>query len=168
MPGKSSDPDHVDVEDLAPWLDLVADIVGHEFAVLSDGQHHLRLDVDTGTLCPGTPVVLHYRLLGIDSLTPKLMPLRRLVDIVRHHRFAAHLFPADPRINRLLLSLRVLDAINDGASQREIAAALFGQGRVSSGWAGSADSLRSRVRRLARETRLLAQGGYRFLMRGVR
>lgn len=164
VPVGGSDPDRVDARDLAPWLALVSDIVGQEFAVLSDGLHHLRLDVDCGSLCAGTPVVLHYRLFGTDSLTPKLMPLRRLVDLVRHHRFAPHLYPADPRIDRWLLSLRVLDAINDSASQREIATALFGA-RVSTGWEGAADSLRSRVRRLARETRVLAQGGYRFMMR---
>jgi hypothetical protein len=161
----ASDPDHVDIEQLDPWLTLVADIVGREFAVLSDGSHHLRLDVDRGSLCAGCPVVLHYDLFGIDSATAKLMPLRRLVALLKHRRFAPHLFPADPRIDRWLLSLRVLDAVSDGASHRDIAVALYGADRVTPGWSGSAESLRSRVRRLARDARSLASGGYRLLMR---
>ena len=61
--------------------------------------------------------------------------------------------------------LRVHDAVRDGASQREIGAALFGDERVGHDWSDGSDSLRSRVRRLVREARDMAQGGYRQLMR---
>jgi hypothetical protein len=167
-PGDCSDPDHVDPDALAPWLTLATDLLGEEHAVLSDGRHHLRLDLSGSRLSDGGPVVLHYQLHGIASAAPKLVPLRRLIDLCRHRRFAAHLFPADPRIDRWALTLRVLDALRAGASQRDIAMALYGADRIADGWHGDADSLRSRVRRLVREARSLAAGGYRGLMRKLR
>lgn len=167
-PGDRSDPDHVDPAVLAPWLTLVSDIAGSEFAVLSDGRRHVRLDVTAGSLAAGAPVVLHYHLHGIAGAEPGLLSLRRLIDLVRHGRFAAHLFPADPRIDRWLLALRVHDAVTAGASHRDIAIALYGSERVGSGWLGDAESLRLRVRRLAREARALAGGGWRALLRGKR
>ncbi len=165
VPSDRSDPDHVDPALLAPWLAFVTDNAGRERAVLSDGWHHLRLDVEAGSLSNGGPVVLHYRLHGIASAMPKLLLLRQLIDLCRNRRFAAHLFPADPRIDRWLLTLRVHDALSAGASHREIAIALYGAERVGSGWQGGAESLRLRVRRLASDARALAAGGYRVLMR---
>lgn len=165
VPGSRDDPEHVDLELLAPWLTLVADIAGREHGVLSDGRHHLRFDVTEGSLLQGDPVVLHYHLRGLTSAQSLLLPLRRLIDLCRHRRFASHLFPDDPRIERWLLALRVHDALQAGASQREIAIELYGADRVGSGWEGGAESLRLRVRRLARDARALAAGGYRALLR---
>jgi len=165
VPGDRTDPDHVDPVALAPWLTLVADLAGGEHAVLSDGRHHVRIDVAEGSIASGDPVVLHYHLHGIASAEPRLLSLRRLIDLVRHRRFSARLFPADPRIDRWLLALRVHDALAAGASHREIAIELYGAERVGSGWQGEAESLRLRVRRLARDARALASGGYRALMR---
>ncbi len=163
-PSNASDPDHVDLAMLKPWLTLVTDIAGHEHAVLSDGRHHLRIDVDGGSLGEGGPVVLHYHIRGLASAEPKLLTLRRLIDLCRNRRFAAHLFPADPRIDRWLLALRVGDALRAGASHREIAIELYGADRVGRGWQGNAESLRLRVRRLARDARSMTAGGYRALM----
>ncbi len=167
VPGDPADPDHVDPAVLAPWLTLVTDLAGREQAVLSDGRHHLRLDLERGSLADGA-VILHYHLHGVASAEPGLLSLRRFLDLIRHRRFAAHLFPPDPRIDRWLLTLRVHDAIAAGASHREIAIALYGEERVGSGWLGEAESLRLRVRRLARDARGLAAGGWRALLRGRR
>jgi hypothetical protein len=52
-----------------------------------------------------------------------------------------------------------------GASQREMASVLFGFERVDNDWTGTSDSLRMRIRRLVREARSLAAGGYRLLLR---
>lgn len=164
-PSDASDPDHVDLAMLAPWLTLVTDLAGQEHAVLSDGRHHLRIDVAGGSLGAGGPVVLHYHIRGVATAEPKLLTLRRLIDLCRHRRFASHLFPADPRIDRWLIALRVGDALRAGASHRDIAIELYGAQRVGRGWQGSAESLRLRVRRLARDARNMAAGGYRTLMR---
>mgnify|MGYP000084627905 CR=1 FL=1 len=167
VPASGADPDAIDPAALGEWLTIAVDAEGREHAVLSDGWHHIRLDVEAGTLSAG-PVLLRYRLEGSVSSHPKLLPLRRLVDFSLHRRFARSLYPADPRIARWLTALQVLDGLAAGAGQREIGEALYGAERVAGEWEGRADSLRSRVRRLTAEARRLARGGYRLLMRHAR
>ncbi|MFA5969664.1 MAG: DUF2285 domain-containing protein [Sphingomonas sp.] len=165
MPADPSDPDSIRVDRIAPWLSIAIDETGREHAVLSDGWHHIRLDIEEGRLAGQAAVLLHYRILGLASAEARLLPLRRFLDLCRHRRFARSLFPRDPRIDRGIEMLRVHDAIGQGASQREIGAALFGDERVARDWVGESDSLRSRVRRLVREAHAMARGGYRQLMR---
>ncbi|MGJ0239928.1 DNA -binding domain-containing protein [Novosphingobium fluoreni] len=159
-----SDPDSILVERIVPWLTVAVDPAGHEHAVLSDGWHHIRLDIEEGRLAGEAAVLLHYRLHGLASAEARLLPLRRLIDLCRHGRFARSLFPRDPRIERGIAMLRVHDALGEGASQREIGMALFGRERVATDWNHRSDSLRSRVRRLVREARAMARGGYRHLL----
>lgn len=111
---------------------MMSDAEGGEHAVLSDGWHHIRLDVEAGTLSAG-PVILRYGLEGSMSARPKLLPLRRLVDFSLHRRFARALYPVDPRVARWLMTLQVLDGLAARASQREIGEALYGAERVSDG-----------------------------------
>lgn len=164
LPGGDDDPDAIDPAGLAPWLTVVRDDRG-EHAVLSDGWHHIRIDVEQGSLAAGGAVVLHYQLKGVASAVPKLPPLRRLVDLCRTRQFARSLYPRDPRVERWLLALRVHDAMRAGASQSEMARVLFGDDPSGDGAGRRSDSLRSRVRRLVAEARRLAGGGYRVLMK---
>lgn len=127
--------------------------------MLSDGLRRVRIDIEHGSLTAGFPVVLRYLIHGLASAEPKLLPLRRLIDLLRHRRFSRRLFPQDARAVRHILTLRVHDALTAGASQREIALELFGEADAT-----RADSIRSRVRRLVREARRMAAGGYRSLM----
>lgn len=163
-PTVADDPDGVDIAELAPWLTIATDAAGVEHAVLSDGWHHIRLDLDGGSLAGGVPLLFSCHVRGIASAIPKILPLRRLLELCRHRRFASALFPEDRRIDRWIELLRVHDALADGASQREIAGALFGAERVAREWSGTSDSLRSRTRRLIREATMMAQGGYRLLL----
>ena len=163
-PTSDDDPDGVDPAMIAPWLTVTADRGGTEHAVLSDGWHHIRLDLDDGSLMTAEPIILTFRLRGVADAMRKMLPLRRLLDLCRHHRFAASLFPRDRRLNRLIALLQVHDALVDGASQREIAVALFGPERVAREWSGRSDSLRSRTRRMVRDARDMAGGGYRVLL----
>lgn len=101
---------------------------------------------------------------GLDT-EARIMPLRRLAGLLRTGRLLPALFPRERRVERMIEVLRVADALSTGASQREIAAGLFGSERVSSDWCGVSDSLRSRMRRLVREARRMAAGSYRGLMR---
>lgn len=165
VPASRGDPDGIDPSALAPWLTIVADVEGVEHAVLSDGWHRIRLDLAGGSLRAGAPVIFHYQLHGIRSAVPKTLPLRRLLDLCRNRRFAVSLFPHDRSVDRGLELLRVHDALAEGASQREIASALFGAERLEDGWRGSSDSLRSRVRRLVHDAAAMARGGYRLLLR---
>ncbi|KWR77259.1 DUF7011 domain-containing protein [Cupriavidus sp. IDO] len=61
-----------------------------------------------------------------------------------------------------LHTLQALDAIQAGASLREVGEGLFGADAVASGWHADG-GLRSRVRRLVRRGRSLMHGGYRHL-----
>ena len=165
VPADPSDPDSLHIDRIASWLAIALDGAGREHVVLSDGLHHIRLDIEEGRLTGEKAVLFHYRLRGLASAEARLLPLRRLLDLVRHRRFARALFPRDPRVERGIVALRVHDALREGASQREIGAALFGPERVAEDWNDRSDSLRSRVRRLTRDARAMAHGGYRHLMR---
>lgn len=165
---RPADPDHPDsllLERLAPWLTCVVGADGCEHAVLSDGWHHIRLDVAEGQLSGQLAVHLDYALHGLESARHTLLPLRRFLALCQHRRFGPSLYPREPQAARWLGMLRVHDALADGASQREIAATLFGEARVAEDWGVVSDSLRSRVRRLVRDARAMAAGGYRNLMR---
>ncbi|WP_454798687.1 DNA -binding domain-containing protein [Novosphingobium lindaniclasticum] len=106
--------------------------------------------------------MLQYRLAGVHSLRPRILPLRRLLALCNHRRFVSSLFPPDPRMERFADVLRVHDARADGASVKQIVDAFYGPGRA--GQDGRSDSLTSRIRRLVREARAMAAGGYRSLM----
>jgi len=164
-PAAAGDIDAFDPVGLERWLSLVPGERGQEHAVLSDGLRRIRLDVIAGSLTRG-PVLLHYRLAGTASLRPRMLPLRRLLALCTHRRFVQSLFPPDPRVERWIETLRVHDAVADGASISEIVEVLFGTERVRQDEARGSDSLKSRVRRMARDARSLAAGGYRLLMRG--
>jgi len=131
-----------------------------EHVVLSDGRRRIRIDIIEGSLATPRPVVLHYRLSGIASIRSPLATLGKLIGIVKHARFAPDRHPSDQGIARHLLTLRVSDALASGATQSEIAETLFGKGHPD-----SADSLRSRTRRLIREARRMARGGWRTMLR---
>jgi hypothetical protein len=164
-PADPIDPDGVRIDRLTAWLTVARDTAGQEHAVLSDGYRHIRLDIEEGTLEGAGAVLLHYRLRGIASAERRILPLRRFLHLCRTQRFARSLFPADPWIARWLMMLRVHDALAAGASQREIASVLFGAERVEADWLGTSESLRSRVKRLVRDARAMARGGYRSLLR---
>lgn len=164
------DPGHADRFDpdrFAHWLDIVVDPEGREHVVLSDGYRRIRIDVEEGSLAGGHPVLLRYALEGAVGCgtEARMMPLRRLAGLLRTGRFLPALFPPERRVERMVEVLRVADALSRGASQRDIAAGLFGGERVASDWRGVSESLRSRVRRLVREARRMAAGGYRGLLR---
>jgi hypothetical protein len=69
------------------------------------------------------------------------------------------------RHDRLMLTLRALDARLAGASYRVIAQALFGQTRVPAGAGWKTHELRDRTIRLARAGLELMRGGYLDLLR---
>jgi len=168
VPAVASDKgDALDPAVLKGWMTIVTDGDGREHIVLSDGWRHIRLDVDAGSLATGEPVVLRYHLEGLASAEEMVLSLRRFLHLCRHGTFARTLFAPDRQIPRWITLLRVHDAERAGASQREIAAALYGP-VVERAWRDSFDSWRSRVRRLVREARAMAAGGYRSLMRGRR
>lgn len=164
MSADRSDPEGLDPAWLAPWLTVAVGADGLEHAVFSDGWHHIRLDLEAGSLVEGAPVILHYRLRGLRSAEMKMLPLRRFLHLCRHRRFSRSLFPADALVPRGIALLRVHDALTASASQREIARTVFGDTRAERDWDHPSESLRSFVRRLVVDARAMARGGYRRLM----
>ncbi len=130
--------------------------------MLSDGRLRVRIDVERGSLFDG-PVLLRHRLAGVTGIDAKILTLRRLVMLCSTGAFARSLYPPDRRAARLIAALRVHDALRDGASQRDIAIALFGADRVAADRLGGSESIKSHVRRLIDLARRLAAGDYRRL-----
>lgn len=138
---------------------------GTEHAVLSDGLRRIRIDILTGGLAGHDAVQLRFAFEDISAAQAGLRSLENLLGLIRNGRFAPGFHRRETLIARALTILRVHDALSAGASQREIAMALFGAGRVESDWNTTSDSLRSRIRRLVRDARAMAGGGYRALLR---
>lgn len=167
-PVPPGDPEEVNLAAVAHWVTIVQGPDGGEHLALTDGLRRIRLDVREGTLLGGASARLTYDLAGLRGVEPRILTLRRFLALWKHRRFVRTLFPPERRLGRWLDQLRVADALDVGASQREMAEALFGAARVRDEWHGSSDSLRSRVRRLVREARRMAGGGYRDLLRSER
>ena len=134
-----------------------------EHLLVSDGYRAIRLDIEAGTLRRG-PVRLCYRLCGLASAGRPLLTLRRLLAYCRDGRFSAMLHPPETRAARHVLMLRAHDAMAAGANQREIAATLLCAEASFARWRIAAPTLRSRVQRLVRNARNMANGGYRELL----
>jgi hypothetical protein len=132
--------------------------------LLSDGVRAIRLDVVEGSILCGA-VELEYRLGGVLSAEAPLLALRRLLALCRHGTFSAGLHGAGALAVRHILMLRACDAASAGATQRDIAAELFGQDARDPRWRVRMPSVRSRAQRLVRGGRMLSAGGYLALLR---
>lgn len=165
LPAARNDPDALDLRRLGARSVVLAGDASGEQLLLRDGVCNIRLQICSGTLLDGQ-VRLRYLLEGMAELDHKLLTLRRLVMLRRLGRFPAGLFPPDQRATRWILLLRVLDALATGASQREIAAGLFGGALVTEDWRTRSDYLRFRVQRLVRTGSDLVDGGYLTLLGG--
>jgi len=160
-------PGHADAFDLQRFRTMATvlcceTIEACEHIQFSDGLHGLQLMVTAGSLLNG-PVCLNYLLSGLQDLEAKLLTLRRFSHLCRAGRFARGLYPRERKAERWIMMLRAWDGLQAGASQREIAAVLFGARVVRDDW--DAGFLRSRIQRLIREARKLVGGGYRMLLR---
>ncbi len=81
-----------------------------------------------------------------------------------HAHAPAHAHGRPDRIALMnMRSLQTLDGLDAGATQREVAQALFGADVVAERWHDLGE-LRAQVRRLARRGRALVEGGYRRLL----
>lgn len=141
-------------------LDIRTLAVGAEIGLDGDDAEHwrivvaghaIRIDVHGGTLLGG-PTLLRFELLGLATARPKLTPLDLLARgalMVRPQPAAPH----EARAARWIDELRTADALADGASQQEIARALFARSLPATGWRGEGESYRLRVQRLVRAAR---------------
>ncbi|WP_425516745.1 DNA -binding domain-containing protein [Stakelama flava] len=116
-----------------------------------------------GSLRDG-PVALRFCFTGLARIGAPLTTLRRLAAFDRLGRMPHRLFPAERRAARWTLAVRASDARVHGASQREVAEALFGVAPVRRDWDAASDHLRSKVRRLLRFGARMTAGGWRSLL----
>ena len=158
-----SGPDAFALARVASLASLAVDASG-EHLLLSDGCHALRIDIAAGTIRQG-PVRLNWQIAGLETALPPVATLRRLAILYRSGRFPHSSHPTPARAWRWLLLLRVRDALADGASQREIAAALFGNAVAGPRWRVDASAYRLRVQRLVQSTRRMAGQGPRAWLR---
>ncbi|URW75896.1 DUF2285 domain-containing protein [Sphingomonas donggukensis] len=113
--------------------------------------HAIRIDVHDGTLLGG-PTLLRFELQGLAAVRPKLPPL----DLLVRGALGLRPRPTPPREGRAarwIDELRTADALDDGATQHEIARALFEASVPASGWRTEGESYRLRVQRLVRAAR---------------
>lgn len=159
----TSEDDLFDLEAVRNIATVVREPDWAEHLLLSDSLRHLQLRVKEGTILDG-PVRLRCTLTGLQEMDRKVLSLRRLCLCCRLRRMPRSLYGPEPQAGRWIDKLRVVDAANVGASQRDIAVALFGERRVAAEWSRGSDCLRLRVQRLVREGRRMVGGGYRGLL----
>ena len=129
--------------------------------LFSDGARHLQLAVIEGDALTG-PALLSCTLCGLKDFEIKPLTLRRLGRLASSGRLLKSLYPPERRARRWIAMLRAFDGATSGASQRDIAAVLFGDRAVREDW--EAGFLRTRIQRLLSGARTMVQGGYRQLL----
>lgn len=154
--------DRFELARFARLATVVAGADGAEHLLLAEGLASLRIDSVGGSLAGG-PVRLAYRLAGFAGLEGPLAALRDLLELRESGRLRAP--RARSRNRRLVLLLRAYDALEAGASQREIAGVLLSPEAARARWRTEAPSLRLRAQRLAGGARAMARGGYGSLLR---
>jgi hypothetical protein len=164
LPAEKGDGDGIDPAAWTEFLTVGQAAKGCEPLLLSDGLRRIRLDIVGGSLAMEPPLRPVFHIEGVSSARGPLRALNRFLDFLSHRRLRPALYPAEPRMARWLMLLRVQDALREGASHRDIGIALFGADRVAIQWDGPTDALRSRVRRLVRDAQHMASGGYRQLL----
>ncbi|WP_337180776.1 DNA -binding domain-containing protein [Sphingopyxis granuli] len=95
------------------------------------------------------------------AITPRqIAEFRRLVGLARGQSLAAI---TPPRLYRVVLALRVIDALGQGASLRTIGEVFVREGD----WPGRGESTKSAARRLVGFTHRLWSGGPATILSGV-
>lgn len=163
FPTPSSDVDTFDIRHFHDLATVLCCPDGHELLLFSDGNHRIQLVVTAGSVLAGA-VRFRYELSGFKHIEAKILTLRRLAMLCRLGRFPRGLFTPERRARRWIIALQAYDAVQSGASQREIAAVLFGVKTVRDDWHGRSDYLRLRVQRAIRNGQSLVNGGYRKLL----
>lgn len=136
-----------------------------ERLTLSNGISRISLHLIEGSVLAG-PVALRFVI--DDARAPmQVRTLLRLRALRERGAFGAWLHRPEPRARRWIHQLRAVDALVAGASDRDIASALFGSARVTLEWSDRDGSLRSAVRRLIAAARRNLAGGYRDILRGA-
>lgn len=139
----------------------------------NNGRHHILFTQDGRMLQLEIhgPINLTSLQLMTDAIPPRnqthwrLHAIKRLADLAEHRMLRTSLYPPDSRGSRLARVLQALDGWFAGATQHEIAHALFGQRRADRDWNDPADHLRDQTRRAIARGRALMNRGYLGLLK---
>lgn len=144
--------DRLDIRDLARYVSIEVDASGTEHWLLSDGHWLVRLDISSGTLLGG-PVLLEYRLTGLEAAAQQAHTLRQLIALAKNGAMPRALCPREVRALRWIMELRTADAKADGASHLDVARCFFGHAIEDEKRRFESSSYRIRVQRLVRKAR---------------
>ncbi len=133
---------------------------GMQHLLFHGNGHGIQLAVSGASLLE--PVyLLADSVLGRREVKPRIEALRRYNDFIAGVPSPP---PANEQTERLRQVLQALDGSLVGASNRDIAIALYGLERVEADWNDPGENMRDRVRRAVKRGRDLMNGGYlRFL-----
>lgn len=157
-------PDSFDLERFWDLATMAAGAGGGEHWLIADGRRSLRLDVTSGTLLKG-PVNLTCSLAGFLSVEARIVGLEQFVELWRTGQLPRIGDLTRARAARLARLLRVRDALAAGATQRDIAEALFDPSVRHARWRIELPTVRLQVQRLVRSARTMMAGGYRGILR---
>lgn len=147
--------------DVAVWADRACvrvDLAGRELAAITISGRSFRIDIVAGTLQRG-PVALEFHLRAVPGIALQIDAMCAFLDVTGVATAPRRPLDRDRRLQHLIEALRVLDALRDGASLREIGAALLGGERIARYWPGDGDHLKSWVRRRVALARTLEHAG---------
>jgi hypothetical protein len=142
---------------------LTIDGAGGEHLLIRGCSSGLRLDVFEGTLLGG-PVTLHYDFSAVRDIVPPLDTLLALHRLCRTGRLQLPSTRKRQRDRRVLDALRTHDALQAGASIRDVGILLFGVRRVAEEWGAPGEALKSCTRRMIELARRMATGEYKSLL----
>ena len=134
-----------------------------EHVLIGASSVGLRIDVLEGTLLQG-PVSLRHDISVVVDLGPPLATLRAFHDLCRMGRLPLRSTRKRQRDRRIVDALRTHDALQDGASIRDVGILLFGTRRVGEEWNAPGEALKSHSRRMIALARRMAGGAWRKLL----
>ena len=151
-----------DIGRLARFATVLRDSDGEERVSLSNGIQRIGLCLLEGSVLDG-PVALRF-VIDDARLGAQMIALSRFRALRERRAFGAWLHRPETCAPRWIKQLRAYDGWEQGASDREIALALFGRDRVADAWRDRDNSLRSAVRRLIAGARRNVIGDYKTIL----
>lgn len=162
QPAQADDPAALDVRALPLATLVVSSQTGDQHVLIAHGTRRLRFAVVGGDVLAG-PARLGFLLPSRSVGGASLDGVRRLLVLRDTGRLPPAARSDRRRVERWMEALQAFDARRAGASQRQIAALIFGEDRVAEDWNGRSDYMRMRIQRLVRSAEQLVEGGYRAL-----
>lgn len=132
----------------------------HEQLSISDGFRRIGIVLENATFLNG-PISLVFQINDGDRLPYQLRSVAEFRAFRRLGRFQRRV---DPHAQQWINQLRAHDAVQQGASEREIARTLFPRRLDDEGWREGSESVRSTVRRLIATSRRMVLDGYHKLL----